>query len=170
MTVSLIVAKADNDVIGLDGGLPWRLSSDLKHFRRITFGKPVIMGRKTFESIGKPLVGRDNIVVTRDRSFFAEGVIPVGSVEQAIRRGHDVARERMVDEIMVIGGAEIYQAVMAKAERIYVTEVHARPEGDAVFPKIDPADWRETLRRRHEAGPRDDHDFSLVVLERKTCD
>lgn len=166
MRIALIVAKAENDVIGRDGALPWRLSSDLKHFRRITFGKPVIMGRKTFQSIGKPLAGRDNVVVTRDPDFYAKGVIVVDSIEQALQRGKDLARERMVDEIMVIGGAEIYSAVMDRARRIYVTEVHARPEGDAIFPKIDPSIWRETLRKRHDAGPRDDHDFSLIVLER----
>jgi dihydrofolate reductase len=170
MRLAIIVAKAENNVIGRGCALPWHLSSDLKHFRRLTFGKPVIMGRKTFQSMGKPLVGRDNIVVTRDPDFHAEGITVVNDIEQAMQRGKEFARERMVDEIMVIGGGEIYRAVLDKAKRIYLTEVHARPEGDTFFPEIDPKTWRETLRRHHYAGPRDDYNFSLVVLVRPNGD
>ncbi len=166
MSISLVVAVAENGVIGHEGQLPWRLSSDLKHFRRLTFGKPVIMGRKTFESIGKPLDYRDNIVVTRNADFWADGIEVVSSVEAALQLGQQLAHERQVDDVIVIGGAEIYKAVLDKADRIFLTRVHASPEGDTTFPELDPDEWRETICKHHEAGPRDDHDFSLIVLER----
>lgn len=162
----LVVAMADDGVIGRKGGLPWRLPSDLKQFRRLTMGKPMIMGRKTFQSIGKPLDGRDNIVVTRDRAFAAEGVLVAPSFEAALAMAQERAEARGADEIAVIGGAQIYGAALPVADRIYLTQVHGAFEGDTMFPALDEAVWQETARERHTAGPKDAADFSLVVLDR----
>lgn len=162
----MVVAVAENGVIGRQGDLPWRLSSDLKLFRRLTLGKPLIMGRKTFESIGKPLDGRDTIVVTRNPDFDAAGTLVADSFEAALRLGRDCAGARGADEIAVIGGAQIYRAAMPYTDRIYLTRVHAAPEGDTVFPGLAEADWREAAREPFAAGPKDDHDFTLVTLER----
>ena len=134
MLITLVVAVAENGVIGRDGGLPWRLSSDLKTFRRLTMGKPLIMGRRTFQSLKKPLDGRDNIVVTRDDGFRPDGAIVVPSFEAALARAKDCAKARGTDEIMVIGGADIFAASLPLAGRIYKTEVHGRPEGDTLMP------------------------------------
>lgn len=166
MLISLIVAVAENGVIGKDGGLPWRLSSDLKTFRRLTMGKPIIMGRRTFQSIGKPLDGRDNIVVTRDPMFEVPGVSSVDSIAGALTLARVLARTRGADEVMVIGGADIYSAVLGNADRIYLTRVHAKPEGDRTFPILDPALWHEVSREELPKGPRDDHVATLIVLER----
>ncbi len=168
--ISLIVAVSENGVIGKDGGIPWRLSSDLKHFRRITFGKPVVMGRKTYASLGKPLDYRDNIVITRNPDKFRDehgDVVDVASsLEEALRIAGQRARERWVEEVMVIGGAEIYEAALEHAGRIYLTRVHAEVDGDTYFVTLDPAAWRVSLSKRHKAGNRDDHDFTFSVLER----
>lgn len=162
----MVVAVAENGVIGRQGTLPWRLSSDLKLFRRLTLGKPLIMGRKTFASIGKPLDGRDNIVVTRNAAFDVPGVDVAGGIETALRLARERAGERGADEIAVIGGAQIYQAVLPLTDRIYLTRVHASPEGDTFFPDVAAEDWREVGRERFAAGPKDDCDFTLVTLER----
>ncbi len=164
--LALVVAVADNGVIGREGRLPWRLPSDLKQFRRLTMGKPLIMGRKTFQSIGKPLDGRDNIVVTRDPAFAAEGVLVARSFEEAVALARTCAEARGADEIAVIGGAQIYAAALPAADRIYLTQVHGAFEGDTVFPALDRAAWQETARERHAAGPKDAADFSLVILDR----
>lgn len=164
--LSIVVAMAANRVIGARGGLPWRLPSDLKTFRRLTLGRPVVMGRKTFASIGKPLDGRDNIVVTRDNGFAAPGVIVCTTIAAAVAEARRCAQARGVDEVMIIGGAEIYAAILPEVGRIYLTEVDARPDGDATFPALDPADWRETSRQPIPRTPRDDHDATLVVLDR----
>lgn len=164
--VAFVVAVAENGVIGRGGKLPWRLSSDLKLFRRLTLGKPIIMGRKTFESIGKPLDGRDNIVVSRDPSFKAEGVLVFHTVKEALDRARQLATERGVDEICVIGGAEIYRETIASADRIYLTRVHAAPEGDALFPELDSRTWREATSEPIVRGPRDEHEATLIVLDR----
>lgn len=166
MDISLIVAVAENGVIGKDGGLPWRLSSDLKIFRRLTMGKPMIMGRRTFQSIGRPLDGRDNIVVTRDPSFAPEGVSTTDSVTDALTLARVLGRTRGAGEIMVIGGAQIYDAVLPVADRIYFTRVHASPEGDRTFPEPDPAIWREVAREEIAKGPKDDHAATLITFER----
>lgn len=166
MIISLIVAVAENGIIGRAGGLPWRLSSDLKTFRRLTMGKPMIMGRRTFKSIGKPLDGRDNIVVTRDPFFTREGVSVTDSAGDALTLARVLARTRGADEIMVIGGAEIYSAVMDRADRIYLTRVHAAVEGDRSFPDLDPAIWREVSREALAQGPKDEYASTLIVLER----
>jgi dihydrofolate reductase len=159
---------ARNGVIGKDGGLPWRLSSDLKTFRRLTLGKPMIMGRRTFASLGKPLDGRDNIVVTRDPAFTSEGVEVFPSLDAAIARAHTHAATRSVDEIMVIGGADIYRQILPKSDRIYWTEVEADIEGDTVFPAFDRSQWRETARQSIPKGPNDDHAAVLITFDRKT--
>ncbi len=164
--IVLVVAVADNGVIGAAGGMPWRLSSDLKEFRRLTMGKPIVMGRKTFAAIGKPLDGRDNIVVTRDAAFSAPGVTVAPSIAAALAAAERFAAERGADEIAVIGGGEIYAATIGAADRLYVTEVHATPEGDTRFPPIEAAEWRETSRMEGTRGPRDSAAFDFVVYER----
>lgn len=165
--VTIVVAVARNGVIGRNGGLPWRLPSDLKHFKAATWGKPVIMGRKTFQSIGKPLPGRENIVVTRDAAFAVAGLHRAASLEAAIELAGRLAAGVPNPEVMVIGGGEIYAAALGRADRILLTEVHADVEGDARFPPFAPGQWREVTRTRGERGPRDDFDFDIVMLERR---
>ena len=167
MIITLVVAVAENGVIGRDGGLPWRLSSDLKTFRRLTMGRPLIMGRRTFQSLKKPLDGRDNIVVSRDESFRPEGALVVPSFEAALAQAERCAKSRGVDEIMVIGGADIFAASLPLAGRIYKTEVHGRPHGDTVMPKVDWTRWREVSREALPRAERDDFGATLVLLERK---
>ncbi|MGL4396138.1 MAG: dihydrofolate reductase [Hyphomicrobium sp.] len=167
MRTSIVVAVAENNVIGADGHLPWKLSSDLKTFRRLTMGKPVVMGRRTFQSIGKPLDGRDNIVITRDPHFTAEGISTSPSVADAMTLARVLARTRGADEVMVIGGADIYKAVLPRAERIYLTRVHASPEGDRYFPVLTAEEWREVSREALPQGPRDEHAATLVIMERR---
>ncbi|MET0569103.1 MAG: dihydrofolate reductase [Hyphomicrobiaceae bacterium] len=164
--VCFIVAVGENGVIGNAGALPWRLSTDLKLFRRLTLGKPVIMGRKTYESIGRPLDGRDNIVVTRDPAFGGVGLIVVQSVDAALERARELAAARNADEIAVIGGAEIFQALLPQADRIYLTRVHASPPGDTFFPTIDASAWHETSRERLLHGLKDQYEATLIVLDR----
>lgn len=164
--LALVVAVARNGVIGRDGGLPWRLSSDLKLFRRLTMGKPLIMGRRTFASLGKPLDGRDNIVVTRDTTFSANSVEVFGDLAPAIARARELAIGRGVNEIMVIGGADIYAQVLPLADRLYWTEVDAEPDGDTRFPAFDRGQWREVSREPVPQGPKDDHSAALIVMER----
>ena len=162
----MLAAVAENGVIGRDNALPWRLSSDLKRFKALTMGKPVVMGRKTYQSIGKPLPGRTNIVVTRDRNFTAPGIVVTNDVEAALAAARDDARQRGVDEIMVIGGTDIFVQTMPLADKLEITHVHARPEGDVFFPPIDAKLWRERARSRHAAGPNDEADFSYVTYAR----
>ncbi len=167
MQISLIVAVADNGIIGKDGQLPWRLSSDLKTFRRLTMGKPIIMGRKTYQSLKKkPLDGRDNIVLSTDPYFAPEGVSVVESFKNALTLARTLALTRGVDEIMVIGGAGVFAAALPLATRIYWTEVHASPKGDVSFPPIDLGEWRETERHALPRGEADDASATLKVLER----
>ena len=156
--ISFVVARADNGVIGRDGGLPWRLSADLRHFKAVTLGKPVVMGRVTFESIGKPLVDRHNIVLTRDRDWTAAGVTVVHDLDAALA----AAGER---ETMIIGGAQLYAEALPLATRIHLTEVHATPDGDTLLPAFG-ADWFETARDNHPAD-RDTPAYSFVTLERR---
>ncbi len=146
--ISIIVAVAENRVIGCQGRLVFRISEDLQRFKRLTTGHPVVMGRKTWESIGRPLPGRTNIVVTRQAGFTAEGAVTTGSLERAL----ELARQQPggSDEIFVIGGGEIYTAAMEWADRLYVTEIDARPEGDTLFPVIDPGVWRPLWIEQHE--------------------
>ena len=133
--ITLVVAVAENSVIGWQGGLAWHQSSDLKFFRKVTMNKPLIMGRKTFESIGKPLDGRDNIVITRNTAFEAPGILVAANLEDALEIAREKARGRGVDEIPVIGGAQIYALALPEAKRIYLSEIHSSPDGDTFFPK-----------------------------------
>ena len=161
--ISLIVAMAQNGVIGRDNSMPWRLPEDLKRFRAFTLGKPILMGRKTFESIGRPLEGRTNLVLTRDRSWFAPGVIVVHSVEEALTQAS------ASDELVVIGGAEIYRLVLPFARRIYLTHVHADVQGDITFPEFDPTQWADV---EYSSQPADDahaYPVTFVTLERRNA-
>jgi dihydrofolate reductase len=166
MDIVLIVAIAENGVIGRGNGLPWRVKSDLQHFRALTMGKPVIMGRKTFLSIGKPLPGRTSIVVSRDRDFALPGVVVAPSLEAAFTAAHGDALRRGVDEIIVAGGAEIYAQAMAAAARLAVTEVHKSVEGDARFPAIDRNAWQEIARSEQQPGAEDEAAFAFVTYGR----
>jgi len=168
--VTFVVAVADNGVIGQGGGLPWLLKSDMQHFRAATMGKPVVMGRKTYLSIGKPLAGRTNIVVSRDRAFAAPGVLVAPSIEAALTVARGDALRRGAAEIAVIGGADIYAQTMTAADRLVVTRVHLRPGGDTKFPSVDPNVWKEVERAEHRAGPHDEADFTIVVYERCAAD
>ena len=165
--IVLIVAVADNGVIGSRGALPWRLKSDIQRFKAITTGKPVVMGRKTFASIGRPLPGRTNIVVTRDANFRAAGAVVTTSFAEARAVAWGDALRRSAADIAVIGGAEIYQQWMDVADRLEVTEVHARLEGDTYFAAINAAGWQEVARVRNPAGPDDSADFSYVTYRRR---
>lgn len=164
MRVSLIVAVSENGIIGRDGGLPWKLSGDLRYFKSVTMGKPIVMGRKTYESIGRPLPGRPNLVVSRNPEFAPEGVKTFPTLEEAI----ETAKRHGADEVMIIGGAALYAEALDRADRLYLTEVHADVAGDVGFPSIKLSDWREISRERHSAGDRDDYDYSFVVLDRVT--
>jgi dihydrofolate reductase len=167
MEVVLIVAVADNGVIGSHGAIPWRLKSDMQRFKALTTGRPVVMGRKTFASIGRPLPGRTNIVVTRDAGFRAAGVVVTTSFADAHAVAIGDALRRSADEIAVIGGAEIYARWMACANRLEITEVHARPGGDTYLAAIDAADWEEVARVRNPAGSDDSAAFSYVTYRRR---
>ncbi len=161
----MIVAMARNRAIGRENTLPWRISGDLQFFKRTTLGKPVVMGRKTFESIGRPLPGRQNIVITRSREWRAEGVAVAASLEQALELAQDVAARDGADEVMVIGGAEIYRQAMPLARRLYVTEVDAEVEGDAFFPVLGD-DWQESGRDCYPASDKDEYNYCLVQYDR----
>ena len=167
MEIVLIVAVAENGVIGANGAMPWRLKSDLARFKVLTLDKPVVMGRKTFASIGKRLPRRTNIVVTRDRNFRADGVVVTYSFTEAKAIATGDALRRFATEIAVIGGAEIYRQWMDSADRLEITEVHARPDGDTRFPDVDPAIWQEASRVRNPAGLQDSADFSYVTYRRR---
>ena len=167
MEVVLIVAVAENGVIGANNAIPWRLKSDMSRFKALTMGKPLVMGRKTFISIGRPLPGRTNIVVTRDAGFRAEGVVVTHSFTDAKAIARGDALRRFVTEIAVIGGAEVYAQWMDDADRLEITEVHASPAGDTRFPTIDLAAWVEVARERNPAGPHDSADFSYVTYRRR---
>lgn len=160
MILSLIVAMDEQGVIGIDNGLPWRLSADLKNFKNVTMGKPVVMGRKTYESIGKPLPGRDNIIITRDSTYQAEGCRVLNSLDEMYERCVDIP------EVIVIGGAELYRQTLNKAERLYLTRVHTKVNGDTWFPEFDRDEWKEVERREFAADDSNEYGFSFVVLER----
>jgi dihydrofolate reductase len=167
MEIVLIVAVADNGVIGASGAIPWRLKTDLQRFKSLTLGRPVVMGRKTFVSLRRPLPGRTNIVVTRDASFRSPGAVVTTSLAAARAVATGDALRRLVTEIAVIGGAEIYTQWMDYADRLEITEVHARPAGDTYFAAIDMAIWEEVARARSSAGPDDSADFSFVTYRRR---
>jgi dihydrofolate reductase len=167
MKIVLVAAIGDNLVIGRDGQLPWRLKSDLQHFRKVTLDRPVVMGRKTLESIGKALPRRTNIVLSRDLRLVAPGAVLATSLDAALSFARADAAKRGVDEIMVIGGSDLFAATMPLADRLEITHVHASPEGDALFPMIDPDVWTEVWREDHYAGPDDDADFTLATYVRR---
>lgn len=167
MHLSLIAALAENRVIGRDNTLPWRLPGDLKFFKATTMGKPMVMGRKTWESLGRPLPGRTHIVVTRQAGYAVpDGVLVVATLDEAISTAQRIAQRDGVDEAVVIGGAEIYAQALPRCDRLYLTEVHALVDGDAYFPAFDRTGWRETRRERQSAGDGNAYDYSFVVLER----
>jgi dihydrofolate reductase len=169
MTIPLIlvVAVAENGVIGRDNQLLWRIKTDLGRFRRLTMGKPMIMGRKTFQSIGKPLPGRETIVLTRDAGFSAEGVHVVHTWEAAVAKGAELAAKMEADSVAVAGGAEIYALALPQVQSIFLTKVQVEPEGDAVFPDFDRSQFRETRREDHPKSPDDEHPFTFIDLERR---
>jgi dihydrofolate reductase len=165
--IALVVAMGENRAIGRDGGLPWsRLSSDLKHFRQVTLGKPIVMGRRTYESLGRVLDKRLNIILSRDPYFQVPGAVVAPSLSAALQWARKAAGEAGVGEVMIIGGEDVFREVLPQARRIYLTEVHAGPEADTWFPDLDLSAWREVSRQAHAAGPKDDHAFSFVVLDR----
>ncbi len=159
-TVALVVAADEEGGIGRGGGLPWHLPADLKHFRTLTMGKPVIMGRRTWESIGRPLPGRRNIVVSRQPSVQAPGCEVVGSLAEALQRVDDAA------EVCIIGGAEIYRLALPLADIIHLTRVHARVEADTFLPPLDPQEWRLRSREEHAADERHAYPYSFITLDR----
>lgn len=160
MRISLILAASENNVIGKDNALPWRLPADLKYFKAITLGKPVLMGRKTWDSIGKPLPGRLNIVVTRQREMSLPGAVVAADLNEAIQAAGQA------EELMVIGGAEIFRKLLPRADRIYLTRVHAVIDGDVFFPELDAHDWQERSREDYAADERHAFGYSFLVLER----
>jgi dihydrofolate reductase len=163
----LVAAIAENGIIGRAGGLPWRLKTDLKRFRAITCGHPVVMGRRTYLSFNKPLKGRTSIVVSRDRGFAAGGIVVAPSLEAALEVAEGDALRRAAAAIVIGGGADLYFKTINQAVRLEITRVHAWPEGDTVFPEIDPAQWRETARQDHSAGPDDEAPFTTLTYERQ---
>ena len=167
MIISLVVAVAESNVIGAGGTLAWRISDDLKWFKQQTIGKPVIMGRKTYDSIGKALPGRDNIVVTRNKDFVAENIIVEASVEAAISRAQKCAGQRAINEVCVIGGGEIYAQALPVADRIYLTRVNALIEGDVFFPALDSAEWDETLVSTCEITAKNQFACEFFILNRQ---
>ena len=162
MRISIIVALDEGLVIGNEGGMPWHLPADLKVFKAATMGKPIIMGRSTYESIGKALPGRTNIVITRNTDFEAAGCRVAHSIEGAL----DIAKAESAEEAMIIGGANLYRQIFENADRLYLTLVKAEPEGDAWFPQIELQQWREIERDTHKADERNEYDYDFVVLER----
>ncbi len=166
--LSLVAARARNGVIGREGDLPWRLRGDLQRFKTVTMGKPCLMGRATWESLPlKPLPGRLNLVLTRDESFEARGAVVCTSLPEALEMAREQAREDGVDEICVIGGAQLYETVLDRADRLYLTEVEAEPEGDTLFPPFDEAAFVEVSSEAHDAGDKDDHPYVFRTLDRR---
>jgi dihydrofolate reductase len=161
--VSLVVAMARNRVIGRNNALPWRLSEDLKRFKATTMGKPILMGRKTFESIGKPLPGRANLVLTRDRAWQANGVLTVASIEEAVERS------RRAPELAVIGGAEVYRLALPLTDIIYLTRVEADVEGDTHFPELDPREWIEDIVTTYPADEKNQYPTTYLTLKRRSA-
>jgi dihydrofolate reductase len=165
--MTIVVAMGENGVIGRDGDMPWRLSSDLRRFKAITLGKPVVMGRKTLESIGRPLPGRDNLVVSRDPAYRPEGVRVFADLEAAIEEARRIAVDKGLDEFVIGGGGTVYAETVGRADRLRVTRVKATPAGDTVFPAIDPADWILVGEEPMPRGEKDDADALWQDYERR---
>ncbi len=168
MKVVLIAAFAQNRVVGIENRLPWHLPEDLKYFKRTTSGKAIIMGRKTYDSIGRPLPNRTNIVITRNPEFTAPGIKVVASLEAAIELAKEVNHINGVDEVMVIGGASIYESALPIADRLYLTHVHAEVAGDAYFPEVNFKQWAEVSREDYKASENNPYDYSFVVYEKNS--
>ncbi len=164
--LSIVVAVADNGVIGREGKLPWHISSDLKRFRALTMGKVIIMGRNTFDSIGKPLEGRENIVLTKLSKYAMKGVWAVPTLKDAFDFGGRLTEELGTDEMMIIGGGQVYDATLSVVDRVYLTRVHASPEGDAYFPDLEENGWRKISEESCPKGAKDDYEHSYIVYER----
>ena len=165
--VCLIAAVAENGVIGAAGTIPWRIPSDMAVFKRMTLGKPIIMGRKQYESVGRPLPGRVNIVVTRQRGYQPEGVLVIDGLTAAIEHGKAIAAADGVDEVMVIGGGDIYAQAIAVADRLYISHVALAPEGEIVFPPIDPAGWQVVEEPAVTPSPKDEATYVIRVYDRR---
>jgi dihydrofolate reductase len=166
VNILLVAAVAENGVIGRGDALPWRLKSDMQHFRALTMGKPVVMGRKTYLSIGKPLTGRTTVVVSRDRGFTAPGIVVAPSLDAALATARGDALRRNADTIIVAGGADIYAQAMPLATQLAITHVHKQIDGDVYFPSIDPNEWHESARSEHQAAAEDEAAFAFVTYER----
>jgi len=166
MIISIISAMANNRVIGINNSLPWKLPSDMKWFRQHTLGKPILMGRKTFESFGgRTLPDRPNIIITRDTDYKVEGAIITHSIDEALQAAGDAAGD--ADEVMIIGGASFYEQMLPKANRMYLTFVHADIDGDAWFPEYDESEWQEAERVEVKADEKNSYDHTFVIFERK---
>jgi len=165
--IGMIAAVAENGVIGARGAIPWRIPSDMAFFRRTTMGKPIVMGRKQFETVGKPLPGRVNIVVTRQKNYQPDGVLVIDSLASALAHARTIAEVEGAGEVMVIGGGEIYAQAMPEADRLYISHVALAPEGEVRFPAIDPAAWVVVEEPAVEPSPKDDAAFRVLVYERR---
>lgn len=160
--ITLVAAVADNGVIGAEGSMPWHLPADLAHFKSLTMGKPILMGRLTWDAIGKALPGRLNMVLTRNPEWRGHGAMRVGSLDEALK----IAGDKGAPELMVIGGAELYRQALPRAKRIYMTRIHAEPWGDTLFPDLEPDEWGEVSRREQLSDERNAWDMTFVTLER----
>lgn len=167
MQLALIVAQARNRVIGRNNKLPWHLPEDLQYFRAVTMGKVIVMGRKTFESIGRPLPGRTNLVLTRDHGYRREGIEVAHSLDEALAKAEAISLINGSDEVMVIGGDELFAEALPRAERLYLTQVHQDVCGDAYFPELDWSQWHEVAREDHSAQEPNPYDYSFIVLDRR---
>ncbi len=167
--IVFVVAIADNGVIGQGNAMPWHLRSDLQRFRAMTWGLPLVMGRKTFQSIGKALPGRTNIVVTRDANFRASGAVVAHTLEQAMNLARGDTLRRGASAMAVIGGGDLFAQLMDRADRLEITEIHAEPEGETLFPSFVKSAWNEVHRERHDPGPHDSAAYSFVTLRRKAA-
>ncbi|HSC76591.1 MAG TPA: dihydrofolate reductase [Pseudomonadales bacterium] len=165
-TIALIVARTRNGVIGRNNTMPWHLPEDLRYFKRVTLGKPIIMGRNTWESLGKPLPGRDNIVITRNKNFCADGATVVNDLETALQLADSLADARGVEEVMIIGGAQIYKAALEHVQRAYITEIDADIDGDTFFPMLDAKTWKETSREHFPSCDKNPYPYSFLTLDR----
>jgi dihydrofolate reductase len=165
LDIIIVAAVAENGVIGRGNALPWRLKSDMAHFRALTMGKPVVLGRKTYQSIGKPLAGRTTIVISRDENFSAPGIVVAPNFNAALQTARGDALRRNAGAIIVAGGADIYAQALPLATRLVITQVHKRVDGDARFPAIDEKVWRETARNEHKPGSQDDAAFAFVAYD-----
>ena len=162
MKISIIVAKASNHVIGLNNEIPWHLSADLKKFKKITMGHPILMGRKTYESIGRPLPGRRNIIISRNVDYEQTGCLVFNQVEEAV----NACQKQGEEELFVIGGASLYEEMLPKANRLYLTQIHKEFEGDTFFPYINEQDWKEVARENVDSDKTVDFKYSFLALER----